>query len=259
MVKEDAAVYIILFAAFMILARKKYIHGIVLAIVSLAYFGIALDVLEASAASYRDMYQSASPNPGISGPMINRFNNLILDAADGLKGVVHTALVNPGYLLTQLFTTSDSGWGKVTYFIEMFFPLALIPFCTKKVSRWLLIVPVLMNLLTNYQYQYDTGFQYHFGITAFLIYVTAMNLPDLKAPTRRTMVSIAAAVCCCFYLANVLPTMSSYQKRWEKGEETYKQMDAILDTLPEDASLNVGARRDRHITLRSERDTEFLH
>jgi hypothetical protein len=184
--------------------------------------------------------------------MINRFNNLILDAADGLKGVVHTALVNPGYLLTQLFTTSDSGWGKVTYFIEMFFPLALIPFCTKKVSRWLLIVPVLMNLLTNYQYQYDTGFQYHFGITAFLIYVTAMNLPDLKAPTRRTMVSIAAAVCCCFYLANVLPTMSSYQKRWEKGEETYKQMEAILDTLPEDASLSVSSFLLAHVADRDE-------
>ena len=252
MVKEDAAIYVILFAAFMIFSRKKYIHGIILAAASLAYFGIALDVLEATAESYREMYQNASPNPGISGPMINRFNNLILDAADGLKGVLHTAIFNPGYLLTQLFTTSDNGWGKVTYFIEMFLPLGLLPFCTKKASRWLLVVPILMNLLTNYKYQYDTGFQYHFGIIAFLIYAVAMNLPDLKAPARRTMVSVGAAICCCFYLANVIPTMNSYEERWEKGQDNYEQMEALLDTLPDDASLAVSSFLLAHVADRDE-------
>ncbi len=252
MVKEDAAIYILLFAAFVIFARKKYAHGAILAAAALIYFGVALDILEATAESYRELYQNASPNPGINGPMINRFNNLMLDAEGGLKGVIKTALFNPGYLLTQLFTTSDSGWGKVTYFIQIFLPLGLLPFCTKKPSRWLLVVPVLMNLLTNYTYQYNIGFQYHFGITAFLIYATAMNLPDLKAPARRNLVSIGAAVCCCFYLANVVPTMTSYEERWEKGKDTYQQMESILDTLPEDASLSVSSFLLAHVADRDE-------
>ncbi len=252
MVKEDAAIYVILFALFVLLSRKKFLHGGILMVGSLAYFGLALAILQVSSAHYAELYANATPNPSISGPMINRFNNLIFNAADGLIGVIKTALVNPGYLLTQLFTTSKSGWEKFIYFFQMFLPLGLLPFCTKKVSRWLLIVPVLMNLLTNYQYQYDIGFQYHFGIIAFLVYVAIMNLPEMHAPNRRILVSIAAAACCCMYLVSVLPKYTTYTQRWETGKDTYRQMDAILDTIPEDASVTCSSFLLAHIADREE-------
>ncbi len=252
MVKEDAAIYIILFALFVLLSRKKFLHGGILMLGSLAYFGIALAILQATSSYYAELYADATPNPSISGPMINRFNNLIFDSAKGLIGVIKTALVNPGYLLTQLFTTSKSGWEKFMYFFQMFLPLGLLPFCTKKVSRWLLIVPVLMNLLTNYQYQYDIGFQYHFGIIAFLVYVAIMNLPEMHAPNRKILVSIAAAACCCMYLVSVLPKYTTYSKKWEAGKDTYKQMDEILDTIPEDASVCCSSFLLAHVADREE-------
>jgi uncharacterized membrane protein len=237
MVKEDAAIYIILFAIFVLLSRKKFLHGSILLLGALTYFGIAINILEAAGTKYAEMYANATPNPEISGPMINRFDNMIYDATDGLVGVIKTALVNPGFLLTQLFTTGESGWQKLAYFLQMFLPLGFIPFCSKKVSRWLLIAPILINMLTNYPYQYDIGFQYNFGIIAFLVYVTIMNLPELKIPSRRNLLSIGVATCLCMYLVSVFPMLYTYYMRWENDQDTYIKMDAILDTIPEDASV----------------------
>ena len=252
MVKEDAAIYVIVFAVFVMLSRKKFIHGGILAAGSLIYFIVALSILENTAAHYAELYAAESANPAISGPMINRFNNLMVNKEDGLLGAVKTALVNPGYLLTQLFTTSKNGWEKIVYALQIFLPLGFIPFCTKKPSRYLLIAPILMNLLTQYQYQYDIGFQYHFGITAFMIYVTVINLPDMKAPQRKTMISIGAAACMCIYLVVVAPKYTSYTERWEKDKDTYTKMEEILDTIPDDASVACSSFLLAHIADRDE-------
>ncbi len=234
MVKEDAAMYIIMFALFAILSKKKYTHGAILVGGALAYFGLSLYLLE----TFGD------------GVMVNRFNNLIFDKEDGLLGAVKTALVNPGYLLTQLLTTSQNGWEKLVYILQMFLPLGLLPFVTRKPSRWLLMAPMLMNLLTYYQYQYNIGFQYNFGVSAFLVYAMILNIPDLKPITRRNLVAFGAAACCCFYIVTVLPKWDSYIARWESGKDTYEQMDAILDTLPDDASLNVSSMLLAHVADR---------
>ena len=236
LVKEDAAMYIILFALYVLLSRKKYAHGAILAGGAVIYFVTALFLLT----KFGD------------GVMVNRFNNLIYNKDDGLLGAVKTALVNPGYLLTQLFTTSGNTWDKLVYILQMFLPLGLLPFCTRKASRWLLLTPMLMNLLTYYQYQYNIGFQYNFGVTAFLVYATLVNLPDLQAPTRRTLTAIGAAACCCFYIVTVLPKLDTYTARWEKGKETYQQLDVLLDTLPEDASLNISTMLLAHVADRDE-------
>ena len=252
MVKEDAAVYVVIFAIFIILSRKKYLHGSILAVGALIYFAIALNVLEATATHYAELYADQTPNPSIGGPMINRFNNLIVNKEEGLLGALKTALVNPGYLLTQLFTTSDNGWNKLTYFIQILLPLGFIPFCTKKISRYLLIAPILMNLLTNYQYQYNINFQYHFGIIAFFIYVTVMNIPDMKTPQRRTLISIGTAACLCLYMVSVIPNLKKYDEKWKDNKETYQKMEEILDTIPDDASVACSSMLLAHIADRNE-------
>lgn len=254
MVKEDAAIYVIIFALYVILGRKKYLHGGILLLGSLAYFGIALAILNGTSSYYADYYEQLgeSANPGIAGAMEYRYGNLSYPQEDGLMGAVKTAIVNPGFLLTQLF----GSWDKVVYALQMFLPLGFLPFCTKKASRWLLITPVLLNLLTNYQYQYQLslqwGFQYHYGITAFLIYVSILNVSELQAPTKQNLMSIAAVGCCCLYLFTVVPKLTSYTDKWEDGKEKFREMEAILDTIPEDASLCVSANLLAHVADREE-------
>lgn len=222
MVKEDAAIYLLVFAAFILLSEKNLLHGSILAVLSLGYFFLATYLL-------REFGE---------GVMTSRFQNLILDKETGLFGAIKTILLNPGYALTQLFTTSKNTWEKVAYVLQMLLPLGFLPFCTKKPSRWLLLAPMLINLLSYYVYQYDISFQYHFGITAFLVYATLKNLPELALPTKQTLLGIAAAACCCLYLTTVMPTCQGYIDRYSQDRDSYQNMEAFLDTIPEDASVS---------------------
>lgn len=251
-VKEDAAVYVVLFAIYMLLARKKYLQGGILLVGALAYFGAAMAILKSGSAYYAELYQDSTPNPGINGPMVDRFNNLIYEKDDGLFGAVKTALMNPGYLLTQLFTTGDNGWGKVLYLLQLFMPLGFIPFLANKPSRWLLIVPVLMNTLTQYPYQYEIGFQYNFGIAAFLIYALVINVPELKLPTRHNMLALAAVACCCMYMILVLPPLRNSHKAWTNNKASYIKLEQILDGIPKDASVSCSTFLVAHLADRDE-------
>ena len=109
-----------------------------------------------------------------------------------------------------------------------------------------------MNLLTNYQYQYNINFQYHFGIIAFFIYVTVMNLPDMKTTQRRTLISIGATACLCLYMVSVLPNLKKYDDKWNENKETYQKMEEILDTIPDDASVACSSMLLAHIADRDE-------
>ena len=235
-VKEDAAIYLLIFAVYVLLSRREYLHGGILAAASVGYFLLATHLIETVG----------------DGVLSNRFDNLIVDEESGLFGIVKLALVNPGYLLTQLFTTKDGGWEKISYFLQLLLPVAGLPFCTKKASRWLLITPILINLLSYYPYLYHTGFQYHFATVAFLIYAMIQNLPELKAPARQNLLALGAAACCCIYLGVVMPKLAMYRDRWEDNRETYEQMEEILDALPEDASLNVSTFLLAHVADRDE-------
>lgn len=251
-VKEDAAVYVVLFAIYVLLAKKKYLHGGILLVGALAYFGVVMSVLKSSSAYYAQFYQNDTPNPGINGPMVDRFNNLIYEKDTGLIGALKTALVNPGYLLTQLFTTGDNGWGKVLYFLQLFMPLGFIPFLANKPSRWLLIAPVLMNTLTQYPYQFEIGYQYNFGIAAFLIYAVVINVPELKLPVRRNMLCLAAVACCCLYMIYVIPPLRNNHKAWMTYGGSYIRMEQILDEIPKDASVSCSTFLLAHLADRDE-------
>lgn len=237
-VKEDAAVYLLFFAIFVLLSERKYLHGAILAGMAVGYFLLCGFLLEKYG----------------TGMMVNRFDNLIYNDEDGLLGAIKTALVNPAYLLTQLFSAENKSWDKIIYFVQMLLPLGLLPFCTKKASRWLLVAPILINMLTMYGYQYNVGFQYHFGITAFLFYATLKNLPEIEAASvRRTLLSIAAAACVCCYAITVLPFVNSYTGKWIRSRDSYLEMETFLqEELPEDASVAASTFLLPHISDRSE-------
>jgi uncharacterized membrane protein len=262
MVKEDAAIYVIFFALYVIISRKKIYHGLVLAVCSATYFIVALGILQGLATYWADFYANDTPRPSIAGPMINRFDNLIYDKEKGLLGAILTALKNPGYLLTQFFSTQGvyldswfverSPWAKVVYLIQMLLPVGMIPFCTKKQSRWLLLAPILLNVLTTYKYQYSINFQYHFAITAFVMYAMILNLPDIQPLPRRRLLALGAVASCCIYIFLVIPKYNQYTDMWEKNKETYKYREEMLDTIPEGASLCVPGNYLAHCADRRE-------
>ena len=267
MVKEDAAIYVVFFALYALLNRrskKSTLHGCLVGLMALAYFGITMAYLDCTAEYWRTYYQQLgeTPSPTIDGPMTYRYSNLIFNKEDGLLGVILTALKNPGYLLTELFSTNGYGldshfferspWAKLVYALHMLLPIGMIPFVTKKQSRWVLLTPILLNMLTYYTYQYSIRFQYNFGITAFLIYAMIINLPDLKPMSRRHLLSVGAVAACCMYIFYVLPMFGHYHKQYENDREKNQAILSMLDTIPEDASVSVPGIYVAHMSDRQE-------
>lgn len=234
LVKEDAFIYVIVFALYACVGRKKVKNTIALVGIALVYFALATYYLS---------------NYGM-GVMSNRFDNFIYDDS-GLPGVVKTLLINPAYLFTQVFSTSDNAADKLFYLIQLIVPVCFIPFATKKLARWFLVLPVFINLITNYPYQYDINFQYGFAISAFFFYLIIMNVADMSESTKRFIVPAAAVAACLAVCVFVLPNFRNIE-RYAENKAEYQQMNEILETIPEDVSVATSTFLLPHIADRGE-------
>lgn len=236
MVKEDSAVYILIFAVFIMLSEKSFFHGAVLAVTAVGYFAVCIALL----------------NGFGMGAMSWRYENLIYGESGGLFGVISTAILNPGYVLSQSVTTSDGGAQKLLYLIQMLLPVGFLPFASKKASRWLLAAPVLINLLTMYGYQYDLGFQYHFGAAAFFVYAMIKNIPQIKPDIRAGALWLAVISCFCLYTTFVTREAAFRLSAYRSGRENFIAAEEFLDTIPEDSSVCASSMLVAHLADRDE-------
>lgn len=160
-VKEDAAMYVGFIALYVIFSRKRIVKGLLLFAMTFAYFLFAMWMLM----------------QGSEGIMLgSRYFNII-GYNGGFVDLIKVGLVNPALYAAESFT-----YEKLLYALNMLVPIAFLPLMTRKPSRWLLIAPLfVINLITDYQYQYNLSFQYSFGSGAMLLYAAAINLADLSS------------------------------------------------------------------------------
>ncbi|MBO5796934.1 MAG: DUF2079 domain-containing protein [Clostridia bacterium] len=242
-VKEDAAVYVAIFALFVLLDRRDVKRGAALMGVALLWFGVALWLLE----TY-----------GFGG-MVGRYSDYQYGDS-GLLGVVKTALVNPGFVLKKiLYGTATDQTGKLRYLAQLVLPLAGLLFTGRRFTRYILLLPVVLNLLTNWPYQYDVNFQYSFGVSAFFFYLCLLNAKDRQPVERRRAVTFAAAASMLLYMLLFLPSIESNLKRYEERAETIQRMDAVLATIPEDASVTCSTFLLPHLAQRAVVYEDFYH
>lgn len=242
LVKEDAAVYVLLFAAYVFLVRRQRRHGLILAGLALGYFAAAVGLLYAFG----------------EGVMVGRYANL-MEGGSGLAGLVATLLRNPGFFLTQLFRTADGDAGKWLYLLQLLLPLGLVPLLCRRHGRFLLLASVLPVLLTTYVYQYNIGFQYSFGVAAFLLYLLIMNFADFAPLMRRGLLAFSAAAACLTFTAGVLPELEGTVANYADNRPLYRQMDAILETVPPEASVTASCMLVPHLAQRAEIYETFYH
>ena len=122
-----------------------------------------------------------------------------------------------------------------------------------------ILAPILMNMITDYPYQYQMSYQYHFGIAAFLIYAALLNLSEMHISCKRSVLAGAAALCCCFYVTTVFPAVGSNVMDWTKNRDRYTLMEEVLATIPEDASVSCSAFLLPHLANRDEVYEIYYH
>ncbi len=220
MVKEDAFVYVAVFAVYTIIADKQYIKGTGLLLFAGIYFIGACYYIN---------------NFGM-GIMSDRFSSMI-NGDEGLLGMVKTVLFNPQYSVKQIFLTKDPSPEKLFYFLQIFAPLAFIPFFTKKKARLILVLPVLLNLFTSYVYQYNISFQYSFGITTLLMYLSVMNVQDMPEKTRNFTSVTAAGLAAMLFFMIIVPAAADDYNSYISNKEMYEEMNEVLSSIPDDASV----------------------
>lgn len=134
------------------------------------------------------------------GVMLYRFENIQALPDWGLLGYALTAFSLPGWISEQLFMPD-----KLLYLLKMLLPFGLLPLFSRRLRHGFLLLPfVLINLLSNWSYQYNLNFQYHYGTTVLLFFVSAVVLwesqttwqPDVLAarpdPARRLVAALLA-------------------------------------------------------------------
>lgn len=220
MVKEDAFIYVSVFAVYVILTEKKFFKGSTLIFMAFAYFAVACYILEQHG----------------TGIMSNRYDAMI-SGDEGLFGVIKTAFTNPAYAIELIFRTKDKDANKLIYFLQMLCPLAFMPFITKKSVRLVLVLPLLLNLLTDYVYQYDISFQYNFAIMSLLLYLCVVNATDMEKKKRDFLSVTAAGLAAMMFFMLIVPGFTSKTKDYFTAKEKFESMEEVIDAIPQDASV----------------------
>lgn len=217
LIKEDAAVYVAVIALYFIFANKNYKCSVTLLLFSVLYFiGVT-------------SYLSAFGD----GVMTGRYNNYIYDEG-GLFTVIKAVVENPIYALQQCMAEQ-----KIKYILQMLVPILFMPLCTKKASRLILLIPfILVNLMTNYRYQYDIMFQYGMGSGAILLYLSALNYSDMGR--KRGKLLLSSVICSAIVFVGTFRGWLIYYKSYDDHADERKAFKQAAELIPEKASVASG-------------------
>lgn len=244
MVKEDAALYIACIGLYFLFAHKNIRHGLSIFALAVFYFCTALYLLHAFG----------------QGAMVSRFDNLVPPGESGLMSVAKTILINPAFAIGQIFTVE-----KLQFVLMMILPLGALPLLNKKPAQLVLLIPfVVVNLLSNYPYQYDINFQYHFGVTAIFFYLSLRNLREFSPGIGKRILSLALA---CAVIFSVYQTSGrlTYATEYILNFEDYQTISEALETIPQEASVQASPFFTAKLSSRAEiyelptkNDTEYV-
>ncbi|MBQ8297117.1 MAG: DUF2079 domain-containing protein [Ruminococcus sp.] len=244
-VKEDAPLYVMCIALYFLFNEKtiKRLHGLIITGLSGAYFFLITNWLTENG----DGQMMAA----------SRFGNLTIEAEDGFVGIIKNVLINPAYFFSEFLSRrgeANTPEEMLIFFLQIMMPLLFLPFMTKKIHRFLLIIPfVIMNLVvgSGYGYASSIGYQYIFGPSCLLIYMLLINCGDAE-PEKRNIMVTASAVASFIMSITLLSGNIAYYENWQEKKDYYQELDDCLDTIPEDAAVAVNTWYLPHIADRDE-------
>lgn len=251
MVKEDAALYLLsaaLFVFFSPLLRQQRYQvwpGSDTKKLSLSARLLAL-ILAGLALLGFTLISSFLQQAG-EGLMSYRFAILQQYGGQGLAGIIRSVFQNPAQVLSLIF-----GPEKLNYLLTLALATGFLPFLQTARSHYLLFLPLLvMNLATDYPYQYNILFQYNFGSHSFLILALLLALVGPKLPktwpkNHKTGIRYYAvwAVTPLLLLVAIIGAgwlslyniqdQAFYVDKYQGNPQYYQEIRAALEDLPRD-------------------------
>ena len=229
LVKEDAFIYVISLGMYFLTQNRfnltnKTKQWLVLTefLLPLLYFALALLILSKFG----------------EGGMVSRFDAFLLKDENGILVVFKNLVLHPSFAISHLFMAKKLG-----YLFLMLAPLCFLPLLQRNWSTYFLALPlVVINLLPDWPYQYDIGFQYSYGSGALLFIMALLALEDLKLHKyiNEKMVISFIFVGMIFsgtILHRLTQSWSSNIGYYQQNKEKFEAIKYGLEILPENASI----------------------
>lgn len=222
-VKEDAPLYVICIAMFMFFrdkGDKKRINCLIISVLS----GIYMVAITNWLMKHGDGNMMTS----------SRFGHLLINQEAGLGEVVKNVIADPAYFFSTLLHDTT-----LQFFMECMLPLLFMPFFTKKINRFLLMLPwVVMNMVigANYGYASNIGFQYIYGPICPLIYMSIINLDDMGIKKKQEIPVLLGCAGILMSLGLFSHNLGTYESH-KRDKDYYDDLEAMLDRIPEEASV----------------------
>ena len=223
-VKEDAAIYLIAIALYMLFHERLIKHGSITLVMAFAYFVFAMYMLTVCGAEEGMQFGY-------------RYSNFELEGKVGIGTILKITFIDFGYTLSQIFQQE-----KVEFLLWMFVPVLFTPFVGRKISALLLLTPMLLvNLMSNWPYQHDVDYQYTYGTAALVVACTLLVLSKLRTRKRKALLLAAVMLCCSLTVPRVIARNKSYIEGYMNNRSMFHNAIAfIYETLPDrDAAIGV--------------------
>ena len=215
LVKEDAPMYVAVISLYLIIVNKNRVVSILTLVFSIVWF-IAITKLMSI---YGEGVMTDS-----------RFSIYIHDGG-GVLSFVKSVIQNPIFAIQQIVTPE-----KLLFVLQLFVPLCFFPVLIKKPARLILFIPLLLvNLLTNYHYQHEIGYQYVFGPGALIFYLAVINYADLGP--RRSKALLCAVLCSLVIFCGGHLKQQNYAITYRITEDQRQTVQQAITVIPDDASV----------------------
>ena len=229
-VKEDAAIYVIAVAVWMLITNRKRLTAVCILAMSALYFVFACKMIEVCGGEI----------------MMSRLDNYYMESNGGFIDVIKTCFYDIGFLIKEVFFGADTeGFTEITYegqklefVLWTCIPLLFMPFASKHTTHLVLLIPLLViNLMPTWMYQFNVDYQYTYGTAAILIASAILTLSEKTPEVRSRLLTCAVVLSLVFSASLIYPKASRYLIRYTENKTAYRETEAILDMIPEDASV----------------------
>ncbi len=228
--REDVALWVTIFGAYLIVTGTDPKRGLVTVVVSLIYFGLIKFWLmpKFGGEAFADYYEGLPPEGDLT-----------------FKGVLVTLIGNPAFTLSTLLKQQ-----KLVFLLQIFLPLALLPL--SRPGFLLLALPgFLFTLLSpDYTPLFDIAFQYGAHFLAFAYPGLVLALDDRRRERPATSLAPLLFAVACGTLATSFQFGAVLQQRTafagprpfifgmtEDGERRREAIAELDEHLPEDAKV----------------------
>jgi uncharacterized membrane protein len=242
--REDVAVGIAVFGAFLLLSGYRPLPGLAIASSAVAYFLLLRFYVMEEAGSWW---------------FPNMYRDLWADGEKGFRSVIRTAITNPSFTLTKIIVEK-----KVIYLLHLLVPIAFLP--ARRWYLWAAFAPgaMLTLLVTNYDPPITFSFHYvmHWAPYLFLAVVLYLAVIRREKSASRAHAALAALVASTLVLTynyGAFPRREgSFKGGFNKIEFTYTEAEAaryarlmeLVKDLPRDAKIAATEKIGPHVSSR---------